>query len=63
MDAARLRYDTLGIRENSVGGYLLERLANNLVEAFVITQLVEEAMTVDYDKASSYKKDTGQKAR
>ena len=43
-DVVRLKRSAPGIRDKSVGRYLLQTLSEKLGEAFVITQLVEEAV-------------------
>lgn len=55
-DVVRLGRCTLDIREKAVVheyGYLLQRSGDKLGEAFVITQLAEELITVDDDELSS----------
>ena len=48
-DALRLKRGALGIRDKSVGRYILYTLPDKFGEAFFITQLAEEVVTVDDD--------------
>lgn len=56
MDAARLGRRGLDIREESImddGAYFLYSPADELGEAFVVTQLVEEVIAADENDLSS----------
>jgi hypothetical protein len=45
------------------GSYLLYRPGNKLGEAFVVTQLVEEVVTINDDKLPPLNTETGQKTQ